>query len=220
MPDKHIITKDGKWVTVSDDELYHYGVKGQKWGVRRYQNKDGTLTSAGKKRLAKELKKDYENNSGRLSEESKRKLSDTIERSVTTDDKRRLFAARRKWEADADKSEKAEDQLYEIGSKYIKDEYDRITRENPDTYTSVRDQGKLREYLYYDYGRNKAAAERPDLAKISDDAEASFKDYMKECRYITDKVVGKYGDVKLRRNGQHIANVEYLVDSAIYKMGR
>lgn len=31
-------------------ELYHWGIKGQKWGVRRYQNKDGTLTPAGKKR--------------------------------------------------------------------------------------------------------------------------------------------------------------------------
>ena len=35
---------------ISDDELYHYGIKGQKWGVRRYQNKDGSLTAAGKKR--------------------------------------------------------------------------------------------------------------------------------------------------------------------------
>lgn len=31
-------------------ELYHHGVKGMKWGVRRYQNSDGSLTSAGKKR--------------------------------------------------------------------------------------------------------------------------------------------------------------------------
>ncbi len=30
------------------EELYHHGIKGQKWGVRRYQNEDGTLTDAGK----------------------------------------------------------------------------------------------------------------------------------------------------------------------------
>ena len=31
-------------------ELYHWGIKGQKWGVRRYQNADGTLTEEGKER--------------------------------------------------------------------------------------------------------------------------------------------------------------------------
>lgn len=31
-------------------DLCHYGIKGQKWGVRRYQNEDGTLTNAGKAR--------------------------------------------------------------------------------------------------------------------------------------------------------------------------
>ena len=32
------------------DELQHWGIKGMKWGVRRYQNKDGSLTPKGKKR--------------------------------------------------------------------------------------------------------------------------------------------------------------------------
>ena len=36
------------------DELTHWGIKGMRWGIRRYQNKDGSLTSAGKKRLQKE----------------------------------------------------------------------------------------------------------------------------------------------------------------------
>ena len=31
--------------------LCHHGIKGQKWGIRRYQNKDGSLTKAGKERL-------------------------------------------------------------------------------------------------------------------------------------------------------------------------
>ncbi len=34
--------------------LMHYGVKGMKWGVRRYQNADGTLTAKGKKRERKD----------------------------------------------------------------------------------------------------------------------------------------------------------------------
>ena len=37
--------------------LEHAGVKGMRWGIRRYQNKDGTLTPAGKKRYARELEK-------------------------------------------------------------------------------------------------------------------------------------------------------------------
>lgn len=38
-------------------DIWHYGIKGMKWGIRRYQNLDGTLTAAGKRRQKKEEKR-------------------------------------------------------------------------------------------------------------------------------------------------------------------
>lgn len=40
---------------MDNQELLHWGIKGMKWGQRRFQNRDGTLTAAGKKRYNKEM---------------------------------------------------------------------------------------------------------------------------------------------------------------------
>lgn len=42
----------------TSDEIWHHGIKGMRWGVRRYENSDGTLTPAGKKRYG--TKENYE----------------------------------------------------------------------------------------------------------------------------------------------------------------
>lgn len=69
--------------------IQHHGVKGQRWGVRRYQNKDGSLTSAGKKRRSmsqivgdirearkQKLARDAEENEKRLAEQRQKDLSE------------------------------------------------------------------------------------------------------------------------------------------------
>lgn len=42
---------------IRSDELYHHGILGMHWGIRRYQNKDGSLTSAGRARYDRAIKK-------------------------------------------------------------------------------------------------------------------------------------------------------------------
>lgn len=68
-------------MSLYNNTIKHHGVKGQKWGVRRYQNKDGSLTPAGKKRvreydlISSKYKKDIEKCYDTYSEKRKKAKS-------------------------------------------------------------------------------------------------------------------------------------------------
>ena len=72
MGSNYIITSKGDFV--SEEELYHWGIKGMKWGIRRYQNEDGSLTAEGKKR--------YLNSDGTLNKKGKKKFGDSVKLDV------------------------------------------------------------------------------------------------------------------------------------------
>ena len=68
---------------VKHSELYHHGVLGQRWGVRRYQNSDGTLTAAGRRRLQGSGISSDEN--GRVSSDNSGRARGAIHQTVAND---------------------------------------------------------------------------------------------------------------------------------------
>lgn len=68
------------------NELYHHGIKGQKWGVRRYQNSDGTYTPEGLRRLEKKdvnwTKRNYNKLCNKTYRKSKREFESYLRKDL------------------------------------------------------------------------------------------------------------------------------------------
>lgn len=59
---------------LSEEEFYHWGIKGMKLGIRRYQNPDGSLTPVGRKRLEKADYKWAKKKTDKITTQAKKKL--------------------------------------------------------------------------------------------------------------------------------------------------
>lgn len=117
-------------MTYEDDYLAHFGIKGMRWGVRRYQNEDRTLTEAGKKRYGKEGKSSALRTAHDLNKVDR---ESTVSKSRS--ETHRLYEA--EYERRAKKREKkgkSGDFYRKIGQKHkIKsEEYDRLAKEGHD----------------------------------------------------------------------------------------
>lgn len=149
----------------SDEELAHHGILGQKWGVRRYQNKDGSLTEKGKKhygnmsndKLQKSLYKQVKNERSKQSDwYNKWDVNNTIgENSKSVQD--RYLEDLKKFRS-SDEYKKAVKKMSELNKKAEKgkidlDQYDKEYEDimksiyHPDLDNSVRISSKGRQYV-------------------------------------------------------------------------
>ena len=69
-------------IPLTSDEIYHHGIIGQKWGVRRFQNPDGSLTDAGKKRYNRNYSKDQAKKALNYYKDQKKKYDRTVNKEI------------------------------------------------------------------------------------------------------------------------------------------
>ena len=143
---------------MQSDYIKHHGIRGQKWGVRRFQNADGSLTPAGKRRFSKLIELDEARNKA---VDEARKAADKEHRYVRSKgrgkgenyktDAQDLYYEDEKFRPIADKTTETWKQSRDLGEKYIK-EFIKVSNSNYNLLTVVgreRTQQILNDYKDY-----------------------------------------------------------------------
>lgn len=183
---------------MNKQELYHYGIKGMKWGVRRYQNADGTLTAAGKKRNAKQINKQLKKSFSRSGsmKDSVDAIESSVDSIVSKSQKQKIKSTRDEWlekQGVVDKEEnKVSNEITKVADRLYKNEI----QKNGDSYPTERDKGKLYEYFFYDEAPDVVRKNNPQLAKAEKDADAAWDKYQAACKEVTESLLGSYGNKK------------------------
>lgn len=187
--------------------LAHYGILGQKWGIRRYQNTDGTLTAAGKVRYSKEIYKSFKSNKQKnnygykdyngvsrkyandIIDSNKQKYSGLYEKAKEFN---KLIKLKRE---DFDKS-KEYDEAYKKAVNAANNEMKKHPNDYPkeDYFPGSKYLDRLIDYFFYDEGYYDEAEKKwkqTNRSKTSNQIDKVWDDLIKESDKIVNNMIDK-----------------------------
>lgn len=204
----------GYYAVYNDEYLMHHGVKGMKWGIRRYRNYDGTLTNKGKKRLAKNVQKLGGKNRRRedIVDEVRKNLNDEIGHIISKESLNKLKKAQSDWS-------KKDSELESIEAKILAEKAGEVDAEMKKYGLSPDD--RHRGYYEEDFIMNDSRYVKAAIAEAeASDALNSIE------KSIAHDLIGEYGSQPVKVAEKWASNrstVEDIVRAALpiegYKEG-
>lgn len=148
--------------------IYHYGIPGMQWGKRRFQNKDGSLTEAGKRRYAKSIAKYAESESKKVPHN----VHDSVSKAIVED-----------LNANPKVLEKVTPALEKI--RQHADKFSKMAETDEEYYDSDAYDEKGLERWRSDHGYSR------------EDMNYEMAAYSSSCEEATKELLGAYGTMKV-----------------------
>lgn len=136
---------------ITYDEIKHHGIKGQKWGVRRYQNEDGSLTAKGKQRYGtkENFEKQYPEDVKRNVKATKKTVGAAEKAASAKQRSNEQAKEDKKRQIKADREKEIREEAYKMSDKELRDVVNRLNME--ERYTQV-----MRDREVVEVGKSKA----------------------------------------------------------------